>query len=145
MTTTRKVRRMARDPQSQSEGAQDNSSAANGSDRDSTNAPEPKAARVTKKGLLINMLEREGGASLTAIVKATGWLPHTARAALTGLRKKGHAIERFRSDDKTTYKIVATPAEVSVETAVTADNAGDVAGFGTYLNAVIAVDSGAVA
>ena len=25
---------------------------------------------------------------------ATGWLPHTTRAALTGLRKKGHVIER---------------------------------------------------
>ena len=27
------------------------------------------------------------------LTAATGWLPHTARAALTGLKKKGHAVE----------------------------------------------------
>jgi hypothetical protein len=36
------------------------------------------------------MLSSHGGATLNALVKATGWLPHTTRAALTGLRK--HAL-----------------------------------------------------
>jgi Protein of unknown function (DUF3489) len=43
----------------------------------------------------------EGGSSLPAMVASTGWLPHTARAALTGLRKKGHAIGKSKVDGVT--------------------------------------------
>jgi len=38
---------------------------------------------------VIEMLSRSGGASLADLIAATGWLPHTTRAALTGLRKRG--------------------------------------------------------
>ena len=34
-------------------------------------------------------------------------LPHTTRAALTGLRKKGHAVDKFKRDDVTCYRIAA--------------------------------------
>ena len=34
------------------------------------------------------------GATLDALVNATGWLPHTTRAVLTGLRKRGFEIDR---------------------------------------------------
>ena len=51
----------------------------------------PAEKRVTKLGAVLDLLKAEGGVPLAAIVEATGWLPHTARAALTGLRKKGHA------------------------------------------------------
>ena len=37
---------------------------------------------------------------------ATSWLPHTTRAALTGIRKKGHEVERMKRDDATCYRIV---------------------------------------
>ena len=37
------------------------------------------------------------GASLNDMVEVTGWLPHTTRAALTGLRHKGYAIERGKN------------------------------------------------
>jgi hypothetical protein len=40
------------------------------------------------------------------MVEATGWLPHTTRAALTGLRKKGHVLEKSKRDDATCYRIV---------------------------------------
>ncbi|HKX80142.1 MAG TPA: DUF3489 domain-containing protein [Novosphingobium sp.] len=40
------------------------------------------------------------------MVDATGWLPHTTRAALTGLRKKGHVIEKSKRDDVTCYRVV---------------------------------------
>ena len=43
---------------------------------------------------VINLLEHENGATIEEIVKATGWLPHTTRAALTGLRKRGFTIEK---------------------------------------------------
>jgi hypothetical protein len=73
---------------------------------DLTAAPEPAQPRTTKSALLIDLLKREGGATLPDLIAATGWLPHTTRAALTGLRKKGHTIERFKRDDVTTYRIV---------------------------------------
>jgi hypothetical protein len=108
--------------------------------RDSANPSELKPARVTKQSLLIEMLGREGGVSLAAIVEATDWLPHTARAALTGLRKKGHVIERFRSDDETTYKIFAVPAFVSSDGTSTDDDQGDAARSGIDPNAVVSID-----
>lgn len=63
----------------------------------------------TKQALRVSMLQDENGVPLTAIVAATGWLPHTARAALTGLRKKGYAIVLTNMDSETRYMIsVAT-------------------------------------
>ncbi len=63
--------------------------------------------RTTKQSLLINLLQRNGGASLDEIVSATGWLPHTSRAALTGLRKKGHDIAKEKVEGTTRYQIKA--------------------------------------
>jgi hypothetical protein len=54
---------------------------------------------------VIGMLRSKGGATLAELVEATGWLPHTARAALTGIRKKGHAITKSRRADVTVYQI----------------------------------------
>ncbi|HEY0312238.1 MAG TPA: DUF3489 domain-containing protein [Allosphingosinicella sp.] len=48
----------------------------------------------TKVALLVEMLERDEGASIQQIVEATGWLPHTTRAALTGLKKRGFEFSR---------------------------------------------------
>lgn len=39
------------------------------------------------------------------MVAVTGWLPHTARAVLSGLRKKGHAISKAKQDGVTRYSI----------------------------------------
>ena len=36
--------------------------------------------------------------TLAELVSNTGWLPHTARAALTGLRKRGYTIRIHRGD-----------------------------------------------
>jgi Protein of unknown function (DUF3489) len=84
------------------------------SDDASTTAPSTKASPGTegpragsKLALVIGMLCDTGGATIDAIVSATGWLPHTTRAALTGLRKRGYRIERARSEKGTTlYRIV---------------------------------------
>lgn len=66
---------------------------------------EPKAA--SKISTVINLLKRDQGATLDEMVKTTGWLPHTTRAALTGLKKKGHTLEKSMRDDVTCYRIVA--------------------------------------
>ena len=62
--------------------------------------------RTTKVSTVLALLKRDGGATLPDLIAATGWLPHTTRAALTGLRKKGHAIERTRRDEVTCYRMV---------------------------------------
>ena len=64
-----------------------------------------KPAPATKTTAVIALLERDTGATLSELIEATGWLPHTTRAALTGLRKKGHAIERSKRGDETCYCI----------------------------------------
>ena len=57
---------------------------------------------------VIGLLQREDGATLDEVVAATGWLPHTSRAALTGLRKRGYAIEkRLIAEGRRSYIIVA--------------------------------------
>ncbi|THD49932.1 MAG: DUF3489 domain-containing protein [Bradyrhizobium sp.] len=52
----------------------------------------------SKLAAVITMLLGQQGATLDQLVKATGWLPHTTRAALTGLRKRGYALTLDRSD-----------------------------------------------
>lgn len=65
----------------------------------------PKPERALKSAAVIALLQRDGGATLAELIAATGWLPHTTRAALTGLRKKGHVIERTRRGEETCYRI----------------------------------------
>jgi hypothetical protein len=50
----------------------------------------------SKLALVIEHLQRPDGATLIDLTQATGWLPHTTRAALTGLRKRGYAVVRER-------------------------------------------------
>jgi hypothetical protein len=78
-----------------------------GSKTPGDNNTTPRAG--TKQALVIDMLNAKKGATLDALMKATGWLPHTTRAALTGLRKRGFQIERHRGDGEasSTYRIVA--------------------------------------
>ena len=71
---------------------------------DPTSVPIP---RITKSSLVLDLLRRENGATLVELIEATGWLPHTTRAALTGLRKKGHSIERIKRGSDTCYRIAA--------------------------------------
>jgi hypothetical protein len=71
-------------------------------------ATSPRAG--TKRSLLIEMLRAKKGATLNALVEATGWLPHTTRAALTGLRKRGFAIERTREEGSDSIYRIASAA-----------------------------------
>ena len=43
----------------------------------------------TKQARLVDYLSRPWGASIADLGRLLGWQPHTVRAALTGLRKKG--------------------------------------------------------
>jgi hypothetical protein len=55
---------------------------------------------------MIDLLQRRGGATIPTLIEATGWQPHTTRAALTGLRKRGYVVVRERSDgEDSVYRI----------------------------------------
>lgn len=81
-------------------------------DASATNAFATAAPRQgSKQALLIEMLSCNKGATLDRLIEATGWLPHTTRAALTGLRKRGFSIERSRGDgESSVYRIVSGKA-----------------------------------
>ena len=68
------------------------------------------AGRTTKSAAVIALLRREEGATLAELVEATAWQPHTTRAMLTGLRKKGHLLTRGKRDDLTCYRLPAASA-----------------------------------
>ena len=52
---------------------------------------------------MLSLLGREQGATLVELIKATGWLPHTTRAALTGLKKKGLAVTKRKREQATCH------------------------------------------
>lgn len=106
MTVIKSLRRMAR-PARTHDGEGANAEVAAAPAAASLTAAEK---RPTKQNLVLDLLQMEGGVPLSVIVEATGWLPHTARAFLTGLRKKGHAIGRIKLEGETRYVIVPAPA-----------------------------------
>jgi hypothetical protein len=72
-------------------------------------APAPRDG--SKQALVLALLRRGEGASLDELAAVTGWLPHTTRSALTGLRKKGHALAREkRADGTSIYRLVGPEA-----------------------------------
>jgi Protein of unknown function (DUF3489) len=68
----------------------------------------------TKRAQLIGLLERPEGASVAEIGQRLGWLPHTVRAAITGLRKAGRKVTRTKdADDRSVYRLA--PVETDGE------------------------------
>ena len=83
-------------------------------DKDSTDGGATSPRAGTKQALVIEILSAKKGATLDTLIGATGWLPHTTRAALTGLRKRGFSIERTREEGSDSiYRIVSAPAAVA--------------------------------
>jgi hypothetical protein len=75
-------------------------------------APKPRVSRNrsdSKQARVIEMLRRRQGATVAAIMKATGWQPHSVRGFLAGVvrRKLGLALVSEKSDDERVYHIVA--------------------------------------
>lgn len=68
--------------------------------------------RETKIAVLCKLLSRNAGADLAALQSATGWQPHSVRAALSGLRKAGYIIDRAlpaNQDNGPVYRITSGP------------------------------------
>jgi hypothetical protein len=69
----------------------------------------------SKQAIIVDLMVRPKGATLDELINATDWLPHTTRAALTGLRHRGYTIERTRGDDKITRYRATLPEGSSSE------------------------------
>ncbi|MFN3233156.1 MAG: DUF3489 domain-containing protein [Alphaproteobacteria bacterium] len=72
----------------------------------------PDAASTTdtkpasKADGIMGLLKQPGGAGIADIQAATGWQPHSIRAFLSGLRKKGIAVGRTKDEaGKAVYSI----------------------------------------
>ena len=63
--------------------------------------------KTSKRDQLAALLVRDEGATIAQMMALTGWLAHTTRAALTGLKKLGHAIDSDKIDGLRTYRAVA--------------------------------------
>jgi hypothetical protein len=74
----------------------------------SSTAPFSAPRDGSKQAQVLALLARMGGATIDELMAATGWQPHTTRAVLSGLRKRGHLIERSSGiDGLTRYRIGA--------------------------------------
>ena len=65
----------------------------------------------TKHQRVVNLMDRAGGATLEEMAGTANWLPHSTRAFLTGLRKKGYVVESDKTDGVRRYRIIAMPAK----------------------------------
>jgi hypothetical protein len=87
--------------------------------------PEGKPSNVTlattvraprsnsKLGDVLAKLSAEAGATIGELMKTTGWLEHTTRAALTGLRRRGYTFNLTRGErgGASVYRIAMTGGE----------------------------------
>jgi predicted ArsR family transcriptional regulator len=83
--------------------------------------------RESKKAQLIRLLSAKTSADVGAISAKLGWLPHTTRAAISGLKKAGYEVTTQKPDPEkpTRYRITAKP-----KVAVVADTAPEPAHAG---------------
>ena len=96
-------------PQNTNEGLSKAKTAANmAAARSAPTATAPRQG--TKTARVIELLKRDQGARLDELIAATGWLPHTARAALTGLRHRGYDVRLERGETGSVYRAIATLA-----------------------------------
>ncbi|MCL6286139.1 DUF3489 domain-containing protein, partial [Ruegeria sp. 2012CJ41-6] len=62
--------------------------------------------KLTRQQQLQKLLSRKAGATIAQMQNTFGWQPHSARAAISMMRKAGHTVERSGSDKGTVYRIV---------------------------------------
>ncbi len=68
--------------------------------------------KESKTATIQRLLNRKSGATLASLQKATGWQPHSVRAALSALRKAGYTIGKLppKTDGgSVAYRITAAP------------------------------------
>ena len=66
-------------------------------------------AMPSKPQKILDLLSRDCGATLVELATLANWLPHSTRAYLTGLRKKGHVIDSDKVDGVRRYRLSSSP------------------------------------
>ena len=86
----------------------------------SGNAP-PTVTSTPREGsklaAVLTFLQRQGGATIDELAGATGWLPHTTRAALTGLRKRGVRVDRIKVSSQRASSHIVVESSLQVDAA----------------------------
>ena len=63
----------------------------------------------SKPQQILDLLNRDCGATLAELATFANWLPHSTRAYLTGLKKKGHVIDSDKVNGVRHYRISSSP------------------------------------
>lgn len=100
--TTSKKRRSRRVPTTKAASAPDAKLDAGGSATNSTTARKPIAGKL---GQIATAVTKSKGASIDDLTTATGWQPHTVRAALTRLRQRGIDAKLTTVDERKVYRV----------------------------------------
>jgi hypothetical protein len=72
----------------------------------------------SKLASVMALLCRPEGATIGVLTNATGWLPHTTRAAITGVRKRGYSVVLDRSVEGASVYRLSDPQESEAATSV---------------------------
>jgi hypothetical protein len=90
-TTTKRGRRMAREPKIETQNISSQASA--------------KKERPSRLDQLEGLLTRETGASIAEMIEATGWQQHSVRGAMAGaLKKRGLTITSEKLEGVRRYR-----------------------------------------
>lgn len=101
------VRKMAREPMTEASLVQQPDDALELAHAHIAAAPAASPTKApTKTDIILGLLRREQGATLENLVAATGWLPHTTRAALTGIKRKGHVLSSEKVNGARIYRAI---------------------------------------
>lgn len=76
-----------------------------GSSGDAARPLSDQAAPSGKLGTVLKAIGRKRGATLAELTRATGWQPHTTRAALTRLRQRGFPAALTEEGGRKAYRL----------------------------------------
>jgi hypothetical protein len=85
---------------------------------DAAEAGQAPPRKGSKLASVMALLSRAEGATIDALTKATGWLPHTTRAAITGVRKRGYSVVLDRGAEGASVYRLSYPQESEAATSV---------------------------